>query len=139
MTGPYQHAAIARCQREDVSWRHDVVCGLGRIDGHCNGARAVAGGDAGRDALASLNGKGEGRAETAVVLACHGLELELVGACPTKGKTDQAARMGRHEVDLGGRGELGGNDDVALVLAIVGIDQDVGTAVDGVLDDILDR
>ena len=54
-------------------------------------------------------------------------------------KTDQAACLGRHEGDLLGRRELGGNDDIALILAVRRIDQNVGQAVAGVLDDGLDR
>ncbi|MNI71200.1 hypothetical protein D3C73_1270610 [compost metagenome] len=44
-----------------------------------------------------------------------------------------------HEIDLIRRRELGRNDDVALVLPVLGVDQDVGPPVAGVLDDVLDR
>src|SRR5207342_3087604 len=40
--------------------------------------------------------------------------------------------------DLFGRCELRRDDDVALVLAVLGVHQDVGAAVAGVLDDLLD-
>ena len=43
-----------------------------------------------------------------------------------------------HEVDLLGCRELGGDDDIALVLAVLGVNQDVGATVAGVLDDVLD-
>jgi hypothetical protein len=46
--------------------------------------------------------------------------------------------MGDHEID-GRRGaHLGGDDDIALVLAVLVIDQDVHAAVAGFLDDLLD-
>ena len=47
--------------------------------------------------------------------------------------------MAGHEVDLVRRRELGRDDDVALVLAVLGVDQDVGPAVAGILQDVLDR
>src|SRR5690606_21905128 len=55
------------------------------------------------------------------------------------GEADQAARVAGHEVDLVRRRELGGDDDIALVLAVLGVDEDVGPPVAGVLEDILDR
>ena len=39
-------------------------------------------------------------------------------------EADQAARVGRHEVDVLGRDELGGEHEVALVLAIFVVDED---------------
>ena len=39
-------------------------------------------------------------------------------------EADQAARVGRHEVDVLGRDELGGEHEIALVLAILVVDED---------------
>ena len=44
-----------------------------------------------------------------------------------------------HEVDLVRGRELGGDDHVAFVLAILGIHKDVRTPVTGIVDDIFDR
>ena len=44
-----------------------------------------------------------------------------------------------HELIASGVANCAGNDDVALVLAVLGVDQDVGPAVAGILDDLLGR
>src|SRR5262249_41717045 len=45
----------------------------------------------------------------------------------------------RHEIDRSGRRHLRGNDDVALVLTALVVDEDEHAAVARVLDDVLDR
>ena len=71
--------------------------------------------------------------------AGHRRQAQLPGALGGDRQADQAARVLGHEVDLLGRGQLGRDDDVALVLAVLGVDEDVGPALAGVLDDVLDR
>jgi hypothetical protein len=121
-----QHAAVARDQREDVAGRDDVVGALVRIDGDLNRAGAVGGADAGGDALARLDRDGEGGAHALAVVARHRRQAQLAGALGGHGQADQAARVAGHEVDLVRRRELGRDDDIALVLAILGVDEDVG-------------
>ena len=74
----------------------------------------------------------------ALVLDRHRRQAQLPRALGGDGQADQAARVLGHEVDLLGRGQLGRDDDVALVLPVLGVDQDVGPPVAGVLDDVLD-
>ena len=64
---------------------------------------------------------------------------QLVGALARQRQADQAAAVLGHEVDGVGRRHLRGNDEVALVLAVLGVDQDDHAAVAQVLDDLVDR
>ena len=136
--GADQHAALARDQREHVAGRDDVVEVLGRVDGRGDGAGAIVRGDAGGDALARLDRDREGGAVARLVLARHVLEAKLVGALARQRQADQAAAVLGHEVDGIGRRHLRGDDEVALVLAVLGIDQDDHAAVAQILEDLVD-
>ncbi|MDQ1153523.1 hypothetical protein QE389_000722 [Brevundimonas sp. SORGH_AS 993] len=85
-----------------------------------------------------LDGDREGGLHALAIVGGHGRQAQLLGALGGDGQTDQAARLADHEVDLVRRGELGRNDDVAFVLAVLGVHQDVGTAVAGVGQNVLD-
>ena len=139
VAGADQDSAVARDQREDVARRDDVVGGARRIGRHLDRMGAIGGRNAGSDAFLGLDRNGEGRAHALAVLGGHRRQAQLLGALGRQGQADQAPRIADHEVDLVRRGELGRNDDVALVLAVLGIHQDVGAAVAGVLDNVLDR
>ena len=114
--------------------RDDVVEVLGGVDGGGDGAGAVVGGDAGGDALARLDGDGEGRAVARLVLARHVLEAELARALLGQRQADEAAAVLGHEVDGVGRGHLRGDDEVALVFAVLGVHQDDHAAVAQILE-----
>ena len=111
---------------------------LGGVDGRGDGAGAVVRGDAGGDAFAGFDRNGEGRAVARLVLARHVLEAQLVGALLGQRQADQAAAVLGHEVDGVGRGHLRGDDQIALVLAVLGIDQDDHAAVAQIVDDLGD-
>ncbi len=55
-----------------------------------------------------------------------------------EGEADQSAAVHRHEVDRVGRRELGGDREIALVLAILVVDDDHESAVANLLDRLLD-
>src|SRR5690606_6341513 len=82
---------------------------------------------------------GEGGGHARAVLGRHRRQTQLPGAIGGDRQADQAARVLGHEIDLFRRRELGRDDDVALVLPILGVDQDVGPPVAGVLENVLDR
>ena len=77
VAGADQHAAVLGHQREDVARRDDVVHALGRVDGDGDGVGPVVGGDAGGDALAGLDGDGEGGAVAGLVVAGHRRQAQL--------------------------------------------------------------
>ena len=136
--GADQHAALARDQREHVARRDDVVVVLGGVDGGGDGAGAVVRGDAGGHALARLDRHREGGALPRLALARHVLEAQLVGALAREREADEAAAVLGHEVDGVGRRHLRRDDEVALVLAVLGVDQDDHAPVAQILDDLVD-
>jgi hypothetical protein len=119
-----QHAARHRAQREDVARAHEVLGPALRIGGDLDRARAVGGRDAGGHAGARLDRHGEGRAQARLVALDLQRQVELVGDALLHGQADQAARVARHEVDDLGRHGLGQADQVALVLAVLVVDED---------------
>ena len=135
MAGADQHAAGARDQREDVAGRDQGLRAVVRIDRHRDGAGAVGGADSGRNALARLDRDGEGGLVAAAVGAGHRLEPERVDAFLAKREADQAAAVARHEVDRVGRRHLRRDDEIALILAVVVVDQDEHAAVARLVDD----
>ena len=139
MAGADQHAAVLGDQREHVAGRYHVAIILGRIDGDGDGMRPVMRRDAGRDPLARLDRHGEGGRMARAVGARHQLEMQLLGALRRQREADQAAAVLGHEVDRVGRRHLRRDDEVAFVLALLGIDQDEHAAVARILDHLLDR
>src|SRR5262252_5593709 len=90
---------------------------------------AVVRRDAGRDQVAGLDGHAERGAVAAGVVVHHRLDLELVEPGGEDGRADQAARVAGHERDLLGRDQLGSDAEVALVLAVLVVDDDDEPAV----------
>src|SRR5437763_4697056 len=138
MAGALQHAAGLRLQRVDVAALHDVVRALGGIDRRADRVGAVGGADPGRDALARLDRHRERRLVRRLVLRGHQLEAELVAALGRQREADPATGMGPHEVDRVGGDELRRDDEVALVLAILVVDDDDHLAGRDVLQGLLD-
>ena len=84
-----------------------------------------------------LDGDREGSVDADSPIGRLQAELELVAASLVERQADQAAAVARHEVhDLGG-GELGGDDEVALVLAILGVRHDDHAPLGGLRDRLL--
>ncbi len=129
MPGADQHAAVLRDEREDVARRHDMLRPLGRIDRHRDGARAVGGRNAGGDPVLRLDRGGEGGFVPGAVVPAHQLQAKLLHAGLGKRQADEPAAVLRHEVDRIRRRHLRGDDEVALVLPVLVIDQDEHPAV----------
>ena len=138
MAGADQHAAVLGDQREHMARGHDVAIVLGRIDGDGDGVGAVMRRDAGRDPFPRLDRHGEGGGVARAVRARHQFEMKLLGALRRQREADQPAAVLGHEVDGVGRRHLRRDDEVALVLALLGVDQDEHAAVARILDHLLD-
>ena len=138
MAGADQNPAVARHQGEDVAGRDDVVHALRGVGGHMNGARPVGRRNPRGHALLGLNRNGEGGLHALTIVGRHRRQPQLIGPLGRQGQAHQPAGLADHEIDLVGGRELGGDDDVPLVLAVLGVHQDVGTAVAGVLKNVLD-
>ena len=78
VAGALKHAARPRAKREDVARLHEFVGLGGGIGQQRDGAGAVEGADAGRDALGGVDGHGEGRAERLTVLLDHGIDAQAL-------------------------------------------------------------
>ena len=137
VAGAHQRAALARHQRKDVAGRDDVVAAAFRIDRHRDGACAVVRRNAGGDALARLDRDGERGLVPRAVVRAHQRQAELFDALAGHRQADQAAGVTRHEVDRIRRGELRRNDQIALVLPVLVIDQDEHAAVARLLDQFI--
>ena len=69
----------------------------------------------------------------------HRRQLQALAHFARERQADQAARVAGHEVDGFGRDVVGGDDDVALVLAVFLVHQDHHAAGGEVGHDVLDR
>ncbi len=124
VAGAGQHAARLGDQREDVAGLAQVVRLGVRLDRGAHGMRAVVGGDAGGDAFGGLDADGEVGVELRGVVLDHRRQPELRAALAGQRQAHQAACMGDHEIDVRGLDQLGGHDQVALVLAVLVVDDD---------------
>ncbi len=115
----------------------DILRALGGVDGDGDGAGAIGGADPGGDALARLDGDREGGLVARAVMRAHQVEAELRDAVLRQRKADEAAAVHRHEIDRVGRRHLGGNDEIAFILAILVVDQDEHAPVARFVDDLL--
>ena len=124
LAGADEDAAAAGAEREDVAGTNEVGgCGAG-IDGDLDGASAIGGGDSCRHAFAGFDRLREGGAEAGGVLLRHWRQAQVVGALLSEGKADEAAAVASHEVDGLGGDVVGGQGEIALVLAVLIVDDD---------------
>ena len=113
--------------------------GLGRgVGQHPAGARAVGGRDAGRDAVPRVDRHGVGRAHLLAVVGRHERDRQAVEDLARDGGAHQAAGVAHQERHELGRRLARGEDDVALVLARLVVDDDHGLAGRDVGDRPLD-
>ena len=138
LAGALEHAAAPRAQREDVARPQQVVGTGARIDRGQDGGGAVGRRDPGRDLAARLDRHRERGAERRGVVLHHEREPQLVAALLGQGEADEAAAVARHEVDGVGRDLLRRDREVALVLAVLVVDDDHEPALAERLDRILD-
>ena len=89
VAGPLQDTAGPVPQRQDVSWSGEVVRLGVRADECLDGGRPIAGGDAGRGAVAVVDGHRERGALGLGVLRDHEGQLELVEALGHERHADQ--------------------------------------------------
>ena len=112
---------------------HPRLCHRGE-----DGARPVCGGDAGGDAARGFDGDGEGCAEGRGVVVHHQRQAELPEPVVGEGQADEAPAVGGHEVDGLGGHAIGGHAEVALVLAVLVVDEDDHLAGTEVVEDLGD-
>ncbi len=121
--GAGEHAARLRDERKHMTGLHDVR-GL-RVGGggHADRMRPILGRDTGGHALRRFDRDGEVGAVDRTVLRHHRREIEAFGMRRGDRHADEPAAVGRQEIDLLRRHEIRGEDEVALVFAILLVDQ----------------
>ncbi len=104
----------------------------GRVGEHADGVRAVGCGDAGGDAVAGIHRHGVGRALAVLVDRGHRGQVQTVELRSGQRHADHAGGVADHERHLAGGGPGSGEDQVALVLAVLVVDHhDAVAAGDG--------
>jgi len=138
VAGTHQHATFPGGDGEDVAGLDDVV-GLGILGhGHLDGLGPVMGGDAGSDALGSLDGDGEGGTVDGLVVPGHLGQAEQAGPGLGDGEADEATAKLGHEVDGFGGDVFSGEDQVPFIFPILFVHQDNHLASTHVGNDLLD-
>ena len=118
VTGPAQHAALAGAQWQHVPGAHEVRGGRLGVGEHPDRVGAVVGRDAGGHALAGVDGHGERRAEVVAVGMVHRRQVQAIALGLGQRHADVARGVADHERQQLGGGELGREDQVALVLPV---------------------
>ena len=134
-----KNATVARDQWKDVAGRDNIISALAGINRHRNCPRTIRRRNARRHAFARFDRRGERSLMPCSVRAAHQLETELVNARLRHGQTDQPAPVRRHEIDRVGRRHLRRDDQIAFILAILVIDQNIHPTIARFLDNFLDR
>ncbi len=138
VAAPRQHAALVVAQREDVAGPGDLPRLGGRVGQHAGGVGSVGGADAGGDPVAGVDRDRELGAHLVAVVWRHQRDLEPVEHVGRHRHAHHPAAVPdreRHQL----RGRLGGGeDDVALVLSVLVVDDDHGLAGGDVGDRALD-
>ena len=133
-----EHTPVARHQGEHVAGGDDIVLALRRVDGDRHGPRPVGRGNSCGNPLASVDRDGEGGLVTGQILACHQRQAELPHPLARQRQADQASAVLGHEVDRLGTRQLGRDQQVSLVLALLLVHKDHHLALPGVLENLFD-
>ena len=80
----------------------------------------------------------EVRAERRAVVTDHQGQIELAAALLREREADETPAVARHEVDRLGRRELGADQQIAFVLAVLLVDEHDHAAGTKVVDDLSD-
>ena len=128
LSGAHQHSAFAGTEGENVAGAGEVGRAAGGVDGGEDGAGAVGRGDSGGDALARIDSLGEGGAEGRGIVRAHQREPQVVAAFGREGQADEAAAVGGHEIDDFGSDLLGGDGEIAFILAVFVVHHDENAA-----------
>ena len=134
MAGAHQHAALARDQREDVAGPHEIGGAAVAVGERAHGVAALLGRDAGGQAVAHVDRDGEGGAERGVVVRHHRIEMQPPRLLGAERRADDAGGVADDEGHLLRRAERGGDEQVALVLAVVVVGDDHDLALGEGLD-----
>src|SRR2546430_4565377 len=137
--GAHQHTARLRDEREHVARLDDVRGRRLRGSRHLDGVRPVGRRYSRGHAGGGFDGHREIGTVHRAVARHHGQEIQALGVCLGDRPADQAAAELRHEIYFFRGDELRGEDEIALVLAILVVDEHGHAAGFQLGDDFLDR
>ncbi len=112
---------------------------LGRVDGDGDCPGTIMGRNTRRDAVFRFDRDREGRSHAFPIVPGHHVEVQRMRALLTHRQADQAPAVTRHKVHMFRRGKIGRNDQVALILPVLCVDQDIHPAIAGIFDDFVNR
>jgi hypothetical protein len=134
--GTDQNTAVAGHERENVARHDNVGLAFGRIDGNPDSTGAVGRGNSRRNSVLGFDGHREGCLIARAVLRRHHRQIQLISALLRQRQADQTASVLGHEIDRLRRAHLRRDDEVALVLTVLSVDQNEHAAVARVFDDV---
>jgi hypothetical protein len=115
----HQNPALASDQRKDMAGPREIGrAGIG-VGKPAHGGRAVIGGDAGGGAVLVVDGHGKGGGVGRIIARHHGVEPQPLGLVEWQRRADDAAAMADDKGHLLRRAQRGGDDQIALVLAVI--------------------
>ena len=123
MTCAHQDTTVYSLQRENMAWLHQVFRHRSLGNRRLHRAGAVRRRNASRHALSRLNRRGKCGPFFVAVVCRHGWQFEQFAAFARQREADQPAPEPRHEVDGFRADVVGSKHQVALVFAILFIDQ----------------
>jgi hypothetical protein len=124
VAGAHEHAAVLGDQREHVARAHEIGGAAVAVGEPAHRVVALFRRDAGGEAMAHIDRDRESRAERRIVDRHHRGEMQSLGQLRIERRADDAGRVADDERHLLGRAERGGDEQVALVLAIVIVGDD---------------
>ena len=140
VAGAHEHAAILGDKRKNMAGTDEIARAHVAIGERAHGVRALLGRNAGRQSMTNIGRHGEGGAERRVIGRHHRSEIQPPRIVAGQRNADDAAAIADDEGHLLGGAKRSGDDQVALVLAIVvvgdGDDLATGESLDGVCDGI---
>ena len=133
-----QHTALDRAQREHMPRAAEMRGLCLRIEQHLHRVAALKGRDS-RRRIIGINADGERRLVIVRVVLHHLPDLKFVETAAGDRRADQSARMRRHKIHVLRCERLGGDDDVALVLPVLIINDDEHLPISDILDCLCNR
>ena len=136
--GAGEHAPGLRHQRKDVAGLDEVGRPCALADRGMDRLGAVRGGNPGRDSVGGVDGDGELGALRFPIVADHQLQAERVAPLAGHRQADQAASVTGHEVDRFRRHVRRRHHEIALVLAVLVVDEHHHVAVPEFGNEVVD-
>jgi hypothetical protein len=121
-----QYATILGAQRDDVAGPGEVIGDAGRICEQPHRGRAIRGRNPCSDTIFRIHRDRVRRTVLVLIHGVHGQQAQFVADRAVQRDAQIAGRVPHHESDELGSRHLGGEDEIALVLAVLVVDDHHG-------------